>query len=172
VIELQLDIRGAERILEGCRTFQRQVSRGFENALRRGVRRALKDVNNDIRNRSGLGRSIWGKKGKGLKAFATLIRPRREGEMVETGIKFRGLAALIEKGGRIAPHKITPVEGGKLIFEGRSGRVFAKVVNHPGAPVRAHGYGRQAVEKHAPAIAAEVNESVGKVLQEAFSRGF
>lgn len=70
-------------------------------------------------------------------------------------IRVRGMAALIETGGRTRPKKIRARTGRLLAFDGRAGRVFAREVNHPGSRIAKQGTTEKAVkelERTAPAM--------------------
>jgi hypothetical protein len=166
-MEVTLELKGVEEMIKANQNFAKRLPTAVLNGIRNQVRQNITTVKRDIRTKSGLGNRIWGKKGKGLDSIVTLVKSRAAGGAVETGIKLKGMAAMIESGGQIKPHKIV----GKpfLVFPGKSGGVtFAKVVNHPGAPVRAHNFARQALDRDGQKITTSVDKSVGKLRDQVF----
>jgi hypothetical protein len=81
-----------------------------------------------------------------------------------TGVPY---AEILEQGGRTAPHTIVPRVASVLAFEGASGLVFAKRVNHPGSNFPARPYASLALAQlrgeFEYGIRAVVGEAIGDV---------
>jgi hypothetical protein len=78
-----------------------------------------------------------------------LIRIRAREQQIEAGLYLKGMAKLIEAGGRIKAHRI-----GKGM--------------HPGADVRAHGFGASNLRRDEGGILAALDTDVGKLLTESY----
>lgn len=161
---IEIELRGHEAIIESSKRFRNGLRKTMENSLRRGVRPTIADTKRDIRTSSGLGRTIWGKNSSGLNKLVTLIRVRGNEAQVETGIKFKGLPRMIEEGGQIRPHaiKIGP-------YTDSLGRNMpARTLQHPGAPVRAHGFGGSNLRRDEGHILETLAGDVGRWLGATF----
>jgi hypothetical protein len=153
VIAIQINLAGAPELIAKSNRIRSLVSRVTLNAIRRVVRRHITTTKQDIRTQSGIGRSIWGKNASGLNTIVSLIRARMTPEMIETGIKLKGLPKMIEEGGRTKPFQMHPY-----------GNKFAKKVTHPGAPIRAHHFAQTQLLRASPLIVREVEISLGRLV--------
>lgn len=164
MIDITLDLRGAEELIGTSRKIQGLIGRTTLNAMRRVVRRRITTTKKRIRTESGLGTSIWGKKGSGLEKMVTLIKARLTPETIETGIKLKGLPKLLETGGRTKAHDITSKSGvlGPWTFNGRM--MFAKTVKHPGSTIRPHGIAEAELKAAGPEVVREVDAALGKLV--------
>jgi hypothetical protein len=161
---IEIDLHGAEAFLESSKRFRNGLRRTIENSLRRGIRKTITATKTDIRTDSGLGRTIWGRKPAGLNKLVTLIRVRGGETAIETGMKLKGLPRLIEQGGQIRPHAIRI-----RAFTDRLGRRMPpRTVQHPGAPVRAHGFGGSNLRRDENHILQALSDDVGRWLEAAF----
>lgn len=110
------------------------------NTIRRGARRMKKRAIADIGSR-GIGRRIWGKKPKGLEKILSIGRVQREGPAsISITLTAKGIPALIEEGGKTAPHKIKAFRRGPkgrrlLSFRKAGGEGAVAEVQHPGSAV-------------------------------------
>jgi hypothetical protein len=151
------------------RKFARMLDRPIINALRRGLTRVATATKNEIRTRSGIGRSIWAKKASTLSKQVYRMKVTKRGEDLETGIKLKGIPALIEEGGRIAAHSIRPKSRPFLAFQASGRWIFTrKPVQHPGSMVHRHGFAKAAMDREAPAIVEEMNRQIGVLKEESF----
>ena len=170
MISLSLDLKGADELMAKSRILPKLLSRAVKNSLTRTLRRTATTVRKDIQ-RSGIGRTIWGKKISGMvkQKLVTIIQPHASGESIETGLRFRGIPRLIEEGGRMKAHPIGSRKGadGVIVFKGRTGWVVTKGVKHPGSMVRAHGFGGSALRRDERLFADDVNASIRRVLDAA-----
>ncbi len=168
---ITIDDRGFEAVARGNAAFLRQAAKVLKNSLTRTLRRTATTVRQDIRSQSGLGRSVWGEKASGLtrQKLVTIIKPRAGGDSIETGLSFRGLPKLIEEGGTIKAHAIRPSKGKLLVFEVNGKIVAARAVRHPGARVRAHGFGGSALRRNETAIAEDLNRSLQNLVNQAYA---
>lgn len=172
-MELSLDLRGVDALIAKNARFPKMLSRAVVNSFRRTLRRTATSVQRDIRSQSGIGRTIWGKNASGLRkqSLVTIIRPRVTEGAIETGLRFRGIPKLLEEGGRLKAHKIRGKSArGLLVFEGRKGLVVIKSVQHPGAAVRAHGFGGSALRRNERTIAQDVDASIRKTVEQVYGK--
>jgi hypothetical protein len=167
-MQVEIHLSGLDKLMQMNRRFSAAVPGAILNGIRNQVRQTITTVKRDIRTRSGLGNRIWGKNGSGLNKIVTLVKSRAAGGQVETGIKLKGMAAMIESGGQTKPHIIK----GKpyLAFPGKGGSGFTitKRVNHPGAPVRRHDFARQALDRDGQKINAAVAASLQRTKERIF----
>lgn len=161
---IEIELRGAEALIAASKRFRNGLRKTVENSLRRGVRKTIKDTKRDIQTGSGIGRTIWGKNPVGLSKLVTLIRVRGSETAIETGMKLKGLPRMIEEGGQIRPHRI-PIRA----FTDSLGRNMpARTVQHPGAPVRAHGFGGSNLQRDESHILETLAGDVGRWLEATF----
>lgn len=155
------------------RTQQQAKDKPFLDAVRRGLKPGREFALQELRG-TRLGQAIFGNRKKAAKGMVrqNLIgsSARRRSETVfEGSLRAKGLAALIEKGGKTKPHKIKAWRGKFLVFKAtgrsggflglrkRSGLIAVPAVNHPGAPVPREPFLRRSMERAAPKIRAEVS---------------
>ena len=167
-MEIELHLAGLDTLMEMNRRYASGVPGAILNGIRNQVRQTITVVKSDIRTKSGIGRRIWGKNGSGLNKIVTLVKARSAGGLVETGIKLKGLPAIIETGGRIKAHTIR----GKpyLRFPGKGGEGFTvtKMVKHPGAPVMRHEFAKDALERDGQKIQLAVSASLQRMKERIF----
>lgn len=95
-----------------------------------------------------------GARGRGGALGKLKIKPvalrvsRSEGAWIAGG-KLNGFGAWIasKSGGQTRAHKIVPKKAKGLVFKGRSGFVFAREVNHPGARVKGYDLASKELRK-------------------------
>jgi hypothetical protein len=121
---------------------------------------------------TGIGRKLWGARGKGAGAALMVAykpRPRwsKSQQKVVGGLETKGIPALIEHGGRTKPHAIRPKLAGAL-----AGSLFHPVsgsINHPGSnvPKRPQLYPamRKAAQRIAPYLDREAQAEVNATLE-------
>lgn len=123
----------------------RRVPGEFEKAILKGIRAEVKDARKqmvDGYRESGITRTIFYEKPSGLYALVpTKVAAGGIGEglsggpgTVQAKIGVKGLARLVETGGRIKRHLIQ-AKGRALLLMEWGAMVFARRVNHPGASV-------------------------------------
>lgn len=162
-----------------------RLDRRAERALKKLTRRVVTHTTLLFRRR-GVGRRLFGRNGKGARALIRALDPeRREGVLTQV-VQLRGLAAIQEDGGRIAPHKIpkalaarslarraakgvggpTPIVlkiGGDFVTASQ-----AKGMQHPGANMPAIPALGPAIEEMAPASWGEQSDAMDEHLGEVF----
>lgn len=153
MIDITLDLRGAAELIGTSKKIQGLVGRTTLNAMRRVVRRTITKSKARFRTESSIGKAVFGKKGSGLDKVVTLIKARLTPELIETGIKLKGLPRLIEEGGKTKPFQMHPY-----------GNKFAKKVTHPGSPVRPHNIAVADLKQASPEIVREVGAALGKLV--------
>jgi hypothetical protein len=166
VISLSASVSGVKEREAELRKFARMLDRPVINAFRRGVRRIATEVRTKMRG-EGIGRSIWGRKPASLTKQVYGMRVTKVGDELTTGVKLKGLPAMIEEGGRVRPHQIKPRPGKALASAARN--FFAKgPVQHPGMSIGARHFARTAMSREAPAIMADCNREIGVLKKETF----
>lgn len=112
------------------------VAKAQFNAIRSYSRFLVKKTIDGIRTK-GVGRALWGAKRKGATLMVRTAPIRKVGTGWKTGVHLKGLAAMMELGGRTEKHPIK----GNLSFLGThqwAGRTIrTQEVNHPGSPIPA-----------------------------------
>lgn len=111
--------------------------RSFIAEVRKGARKDLR--------RTALGKALWTKRGRTSRRQGTrpplvlkTIRARlsrTEGAWIG-GIRLKGFAALIETGGRTAPHTIRARSAPALVFRVDGTLIRTQSVRHPGSSIR------------------------------------
>ncbi len=158
MIDLSLQVKGLEHLIETSKSFQRRLPNAVLNGIRRPLRRRLTKIKQRIRRETGIGRNVFGGKGNGsgLDRIVKMIRPKvGDSRTVVTGVRLTGFASLLEQGGRIKPHLIKRAWG-------------RATVKHPGADVRAHYIATQVLNGAAEEIVREVTVDVNKLKQKVF----
>lgn len=162
MIELSLQLKGVEPLIKASASFKRRLPNTVSNAIRRPLRRVATRVKKDIRTKSGIGKTLWGRKG-GTRALDRIVKilpaQIRNGGELYTGLRLRGLAKNIEDGTRIKPHLIKKAWG----------RVLVK---HPGANVRAHYFATQAMKGVHNEIVAGVAADIEKLRAKVFNKEY
>lgn len=149
----------------------RELSRRVLAPIRKHMRFVVRDSKRDYKATT-LGQALWGrgvdKYGK-TSLIVKNIRARRstsQGAFV-AGVSVQGMAAIMEEGGRTAPHKIRPRFAKELIFRGRVGGIVrTKEVNHPGSRIDRHAVAERRFERAVLDIEREIAETMEQVILE------
>jgi hypothetical protein len=143
--------------------FGKEAPREQINAIRRGMTFARSLVIDRIR-RTGVGRALWGRKAKGARLMVPRQRVTRSGNVIHGGLLLKGLAAMIETGGRTRSHVILPKNAGVLALKLSGGAVaFATKVVHPGSRIPAQPSAQEAMREAVPRIAQEIDRGMQKL---------
>jgi hypothetical protein len=149
-------------------TLVEEIRRQTGNGIKRGMTVAARYARRDYRS-EGLGRALWAKKATrpGIpRLLVSVARVVDQGDRWATGLKVSGMAAVIEKGGRVQPHKIKGSWGKPLVFVGKSGtKVFPNVVQHPGCPVPARPALDRALESASGALREQVDRGLKRAAE-------
>ncbi len=125
-------------IEEGARVFARFATSIRNKLLRDAFREEMKKARKDIvegYKKTAIGSRIFKARG-GPRLLVKTLRSRVQGSgAYEGGISVRGMAALIEEGGKTKPHPIRPKKRTLLKFDVGAGTAFARRVEHPGSRV-------------------------------------
>ena len=160
-LEFTMELKGVDKLIASNKTYAKRLPGVVLNAVRRPLRRKVTRIKQRIKRESGLGKSIWGAKGKGvgLDKIVKLIKSKVSGDGTSliTGVSLKGLPVLIEQGGQIKPH----------IIKKAWGKVTA---NHPGAPVRAHGFARTEMSGAASEVLAAIRTDLDKLALKVFGK--
>lgn len=161
------DAAAALRAL-GAKGLKRAITNGMKRGLSVGRAQALKDLRS-----KGVGRALWlrrNSKKKGISGTPPLVvtvgKVRQSGGEYSSSLQEKGMAALIEKGGRTKAHKIQ-AKGSKLLHFGSGGRwSFAKVVSHPGSMVQAQPHLARAAAAAGAAIPPQIDAGITAAIRE------
>lgn len=153
------------------RAFTRTKNAPIVNA----IRRVLTSIRTDAKARipqDGLGRKIWGQKASGLNALLKRVAVRTQGDSFTGGLEVKGLAGLIEKGGRTTEHPISAWRGAVLarkpgFFARGTAGVAKAIVKHPGGPVAQKARALEAVEAARPRFLDQISQAVRDALEKA-----
>jgi hypothetical protein len=133
MIQVTID-SNTSALMGSLKGFGPQVMRSLGNAFRRELRHTRSDALARFRNTT-IGRRMPRRDSGGLVA---LSRVRREDGGLVATLSAKGLAGLVETGGRTQPHR----------------------VRHPGGPVASHPFLRPAAEGLTDRVAAEMREAI------------
>lgn len=124
-------------------------------AMRRGQNRLRTALGEEFRQR-GIGAAIFGRRltGAGLKTIIAREKVKKIGELYEVGVRVKGVAAIVAKGGRTKAHGIGAA--GKLLANPASGFVARGRVMHPGSQLQRDGFTGRAMAKTAGSFRTEL----------------
>lgn len=158
-----MNVFSPEQMADALERFGKEAGREQINAIRRGMTFARGLVIERIR-RTGVGRALWGRKVKGARLMVPRQRVTRSGNVIHGGLLLRGLAAMVEAGGRTQPHVILPKNASILALKLPGGAVaFATKVQHPGSRIPAQPSAQAAMREALPRIAAEIDKGMQKL---------
>lgn len=154
---------------ETCAAALRDLGdKGFRKAVSNGLRRGIRAARADAvatGSRIGILRGIFGTKPGGLRALVKTVRVARNGSVYTAGMQVKGVAAMVEEGGRIKPHTITPKNASVLAFKGGAG--FARSVQHPGAAVPKRPFIGPALQRGTGRVVDEIDKGLAAAIAEA-----
>ena len=148
-----MSVLSPEQAAAAMRGLSKDVVKVIAKEMNGARKRATAQARRDFRSQNP-GRSIFRfKGGRGtppLKISGRAARLSQSQGAFVTQLIIKGMAALIEQGGKTKPPRggvIRPVRAKALRFHGRGGVVFAAEVNHRGSRVPKNEIGRRAIEK-------------------------
>lgn len=152
----------------------RVLGKSFRQHVRAPVDATRRELSQEVRKgfrEKNPGRSIFRRRRKGFAAppLAVSVRSRR-GQSPETyafRLTVKGMAALIEKGGRTKAHRQVPKKAKVLRFEASGGAVFAKQVQHPGSKLPRNPVAERAVKRVAAKLPANLDRSLQRAVTQA-----
>lgn len=135
------------RELGGPKGLKRAITNGMKRGLGKGKAAGLKALRS-----SGVGRALWQKRGSGTAPLIiTVGKVRQSGNDYTGSLQEKGMAAIIQKGGRTKRHK-----------EQRAGE---RSWFHPGSRIPANPHLEQAAAVAGAAIPVEIEIGVGEAIQ-------
>jgi hypothetical protein len=156
------------------RAAQRDIDKPFLKAIRKGLKPGREFALGQMRA-TRLGQALFGARKKPASGVVrqNLIGSsarRRSLTVFEGTLRAKGLAALIETGGKTKPHRIKAWRGRFLVFQAtgrtgflglrrRTGIIAVPAVNHPGARVPREPFLRRSMERAAPAMTLELEKA-------------
>lgn len=160
--EFRARIRGLSAILNKAGL---PIMRRYTSEVRKEAREAYRNTQ--------VGRKLW-KKSKQYGAPALVLKTmraqlNRSARTWTGGIVVKGMAAILEQGLSTAPHTIKARQSPYLVFRTRTGNVIrAKSVSHPGSKFRKYAVINRAQRKTLPAVQAEMETVISRLLSERF----
>ena len=124
----------ARRVARSLRRLWDEATKSYIKVLNRTLSRTRSEAIKLITSK-GIGRRVFAKTGAKTSARLLLKVKRFTPKRFSGSIVGRGIAALMETGGRLKPHTIQPRNAKLLSWATAGGAVFARSVKHPGAPV-------------------------------------
>jgi len=88
-----------------------------------------------------------------------------KGELIETGLRLRGFAALVEGGGTTKPHEIKPKNAEILAWPSVDGMNFARRVSHPGGRIPRNPFTADAGRLSQPDFVREMDKATRKAAE-------
>ena len=153
---VSVDIRGVDHLTHRMDSIAGRLIPTMVKTIQWALynRGAIPAVKVSVAQRSGIGHTIWGANPSGLDKIVNAGRAVIGQDRGQTSLLMKGIPAMLEDGGRIAPHQIRNAFG----HRGRR-------IPHPGMTLRAHGFGRSALEGSRSAITKAVDEAVARMIE-------
>lgn len=150
---------------------QRELDKAMKPPLRKAMRLGKKGIRRALKETT-LGAALWKTKDKSGKPSLSLGKTRveRGASGLEAHFTIKGIAASIDQGGKIAPHKIR-ARGELLAFEGTKGSagiIRVREVNHPGAIVRRQNTAQPIMDRGIRALEKDVADEFDKLARRLF----
>ena len=122
--------------------YEKQMRTAIVVPFRQSLKEGRKRIIESFKER-GIGRGLWsgrGKLGKGGKRMKPVVKTERvrfsrSNQGFVGGIRARGIAAIIERGGKLDAHEIKPNRKKFLRFQTPTGFAFAEKVHNPGSRI-------------------------------------
>jgi hypothetical protein len=129
---------------------------------------------------SGIGRRIWGRnadlsggsrKGEAGALKSIIGRVYLKNHVFTGEIIDKGLASMVEEGGRIGPHMIAPRHGTLAYVVAGAMRFASGPIAHPGGPVPARPHTAPSIDEQAAALAQDIESVMSGYIQRVTSKG-
>ena len=158
-----------EQASVAMRDFAKQVIKETLVPFRKALSAGRKEAIDGYRG-TGVGRALWGKTTRQQSGVPPIIlklsppaRFSRTHHGFIGGYAAKGMAALIETGGRTKRHLMRPVKGDFLVFDGRAGTVFWGGGTHPGGPVGRDPQLQKAMDKAAERMVPVLDATYARI---------
>ncbi len=161
----KVNVSGKDELLATTarlKTFKAMRSSAIRAELLPPVRTARKEIRKAYK-RTTLGRKFWGRRKRRGRVPRLMLKNRPisvRQETIETGVDVKGMAALIEEGGRIKQHRIT----GRPFLVWPGGR--ARVVVHPGMRVPKEPVGEGVLRRSEPNFRTGIESGLVKLARD------
>jgi len=156
-----MQVFSPEQMADALDRFGKDAPREQINAIRRAMTFARSIVIKRVRS-TGVGRALWGRKGSGARLMVPRQRVTRSGGVIHGGLLLRGLAAMIDAGGRTLPHEIKPKKA-RVLANTVSGFFSATAVRHPGSRIAAEAFSEAAMREALPRITEEIDKGLQRL---------
>jgi hypothetical protein len=153
----------------------KESSRAIVSGLRRGLYFAAKVAVREL-SRTGIGRGILGSygvsgldqiarggrriKSSQVRMFVKRARVVKVGDQYHTGLEALGFAALVETGGKTAPHTIEARGSTPFLANQGSGFFGGRKVEHRGSRIPRQPFLGRAVTSSQPRVVAEIDKGL------------
>lgn len=150
--------------LKRLQTLPQIMEREVKSGLRRGLTRLRSAVGDEFRSR-GVGRSIFavGYRKGALKTILARERVKKSGDGYEVGLRVKGVAAIVARGGRTRAHPIGAA--GQVLANPKTGFFVRGRVNHPGSQMQRDDFPGRALAKVGGAFRVEVDKGMARVAE-------
>lgn len=145
-------------------TLPQIIERETKAAIRRGQNRLRKAVGEEFRAR-GVGQAIF-RRGYAKGALKTILareRVKKVGDSYEVGLRIKGIAAIVGRGGRTAQHPIG--QPGKTLASAVNGFFARGRVSHPGSKFERDDFPGRALARTRGEFRAEVDKGMSRVAE-------
>lgn len=146
---ISMELRGGDRLKARLAVFQSRLPEASGAALTGAATDAQSAIARRLESDSRLGRGVYRSGEFDPERDVEVIKPESKDGGASTGLRLRGFARLMEKGGRIRPHA-----------QGRG--------MHPGAQVKRYGYGEEALRKEAQRAGTGVMAAIQRLARSIF----
>lgn len=148
--------------MKRLQTLPQIMEREIKNGIRRGQNRLRTAVGEEFKAR-GVGRAMF-RKGYQKGALKTILareKVKKTGESYEVGLRIKGIAAIVARGGRTSAHVIGG--GTKVLANPKTGFFARGRVNHPGSQMQRDDFPGRALSRVGGTFRTEVNKGMDRV---------
>lgn len=148
--------------IKRLQTLPQLIEREVKNGIRRGQNRLRTALGEEFRSTS-VGQAIFGKRltASGMKTIIAREKVKKIGAVYEVGVRVKGIAAIVAKGGRTRSHTVGGA--GKILANPAAGFFARGPVRHPGSQMQRDDFTGRAMSKTSGAFKTEVSKSMAKV---------
>lgn len=149
MIAMSVSATGIDRVRARLRSFQSRLPAAVGEGLASASERASKEIAREIERESRLGRGLYVEESYDAALDVEVIEPRNRDGAVQSGLRLKGIARLMELGGRIRQHRL-----------GQG--------THPGAEVRRYGFARRQLEREPGRAATGIRAGIARLIGAVF----
>jgi len=147
--------------IKRLQTLPQIMEREVKNGIRRGLNRLRTAVGEEFKSR-GVGRAMF-EKGFTKGAMKTILareKVKKVGETYEVGLRIKGIAAIVGRGGRTRQHPIGTA--GQVLANPAAGFFARGRVSHPGSQMQRDDFSGRALARVGGSFQTEVGKGMDK----------